>query len=143
VPTPSEVLADVIGRWVDDPESDVEYAELVEHRWAVRMRQQVRDATTVWWELGQRTLRVEAYVIPAPEVDPAPAFRLCLMRNAGSFRVRYALDSEGSILLRACIPCSEVTPETLDQILAEMYEQIELTFRPLLRLAFPAREKPL
>ena len=52
--------------WVADPDSDVVYAEKVEGRLAVRMRQQVREATTVWFWVGDRSLIAEAYVIPAP-----------------------------------------------------------------------------
>jgi hypothetical protein len=42
--------------WLEDPDSSVEYAEEVECRWAVRMRQEVRDATTVWFDVGERSL---------------------------------------------------------------------------------------
>jgi hypothetical protein len=142
VPGPAEILESTIRAWIDDPESSVEYSELVDHRWAVRMRQETRDATTVWWEVGQRTLRAEAYLLPAPEERAEDAFRLCLVRNAGTFRVRYALDAEGGIVLRARIPIEDVSAAVLDELLAEIYEQVEITFRPLLRLAFPPREKP-
>ena len=61
------VLEHRIQQWIADPESSVEYAEELEGRWAVRMRQQVRDATTIWFTIGERSLEYEAYVIPAAE----------------------------------------------------------------------------
>ena len=37
------------------------------HRWYVRLRGEEKEFTTVWLTLGQRTLRYETYVMPAPE----------------------------------------------------------------------------
>ena len=90
-------------RWVSDPDSDVVYAEKVEGRLAVRMRQQVREATTVWFWVGDRSLIAEAYVIPAP-ADAEPAYRQALVRNGRGFRVHFALDHEGALILRGAHP---------------------------------------
>lgn len=136
MPQVREVLEQSIRRWVDDPDSAVEYAELVERRWAIRMRQDVRDATTVWWAPGQRTLRAEAYVLPAPPARREEVHRLCLVRNASTFLTRFALDHEEAVVLRARIHNEHVTEPLLDQLLGEIYEQIELTFPLLVRLAF-------
>ena len=38
-----------------------------EPRWYVRMAGEEKDVITVWLTLGQRTLRYETYVLPAPE----------------------------------------------------------------------------
>ncbi len=138
---PRELLEHRIERWVEDPEGSVEYAELVEGRWATRMRQEVRDATTVWWELGQRTLRAEAYVLPSPARRVSEVYRICLLRNASSFRVAFALDREEAIVLRSRVAVEHLTDAVLDQILGEMYELVEVTFPLLVRIAFgPERE---
>ena len=42
-----------------------------EPRWYVRMIGDEKDFTTVWLTLGQRTLRYETYVMPAPEENEA------------------------------------------------------------------------
>jgi hypothetical protein len=63
-------------------------------------------------------------------------YRLCLIRNAGALRVHFALDREHAIVLRAKIPVEVATEETLDQVLAEIHQQVELSFRPLVRMAF-------
>jgi hypothetical protein len=132
----AELLEASIERWVEDPESSVEYAEQVEGRWATRMRQEVRDATTVWWEPGQRTLRVEAYVAPSPPKGREDVYGMCLMRNARSYRTWFALDAEGGIVIRSRIANEDVEPIVLDQVLGEIYEQIELTFSHVIRLGF-------
>lgn len=134
--TAAETLERAIRDWVDDPESDVVYAEQVDGRWAARMRQTVRDATTVWWEVGERSLRAEAYVIPAPPRRAEDVYRLCLVRNATAWRVRFCLDPEGAVVIRARVGVGEVTAGVLDLVLAEIYEAVELSFPPLARLAF-------
>ncbi len=135
-----ETLRLRIRLWLDDDGSAVEYAEEVEGRWAVRMRQETRDATTVWFDVGERSLWYEAYVMPAP-VTPAEVHRQALVRNAGSWRCFFALDGEEAIVLRGRLGKDLVTVEELDRVLGEIYEMIELAFRPMVRAGFPGREK--
>jgi hypothetical protein len=135
-----EVLEERIRLWLDDPTSSVEYAEEVEGRWAVRMRQDTRDATTVWWDVGERSLSFEAYVLPAPPA-PQEVHRQALVRNARAWRCFFAVDSEGAIVLRGRLGESRVSLEELDRVLGEVYEMIELAFRPMVRAGFSGREK--
>lgn len=135
-----EVLEERIRLWLADPESAVEYAEEVEGRWAVRMRQECRDATTVWFEVGERSLWFEAYVMPAP-VDAAAVHRQALSRNARSWRCFFATDHEDAIVLRGRLAAAQVDLAELDRALGEVYETIEVAFRPMIRAGFPVREK--
>lgn len=135
-----EVLEERIRLWVEDPTSSVEYAEEVEGRWAVRMRQGVRDATTVWFDVGERSLRFEAYVVPAP-LAPAEVHRQALVRNARAWRCFFAVDAEGAIVLRGRLAADRVTLDELDRVLGEVFESIEVAFRPMVRAGFPSREK--
>ena len=50
-------------------------------RWYVRMRGDDKDFTTVWFTLGQRTLRYETYVMPAPEENDGELYEHLLRRN--------------------------------------------------------------
>ena len=134
------VLEAAITRWLDDPESDVVYAEKVEGRWAVRMRQTVRDATTVWWEVGDYTITAEAYVLPAPENPVAEAYRLALSRTFDTYRARFALDGEGAFVVRGRVDVS-ASFEEFDSLLGEIYLLVETTFRPLVAAVFGKREK--
>lgn len=136
MPEAAETLSQTIDRWVEDPSSAVEYSELLEGRWATRMRQEVRDATTVWWEPGQRSVRVEAYVAPSPPKGLEEVYRLCLMRNTSAYRTWFALDPEGGVVVRSRVANEDVNPATLDQVLGEIYEQVELTFPHIIRLGF-------
>lgn len=138
----SSILDEAIDRWLTDPESDVEYAEKVEHRWATRMSQTVRDATTVWWTVGEYSILAEAYVLPAPPGDPAAVYRLALRRNASNWTAAFVLDGEGALVIRGRVPMASADFESLDRLLGEIYAMVELSFRPLVKLAFGTREKP-
>lgn len=135
-----QVLEERIRLWLEDEEGSVEYAEEVEGRWAVRMRQETRDATTVWFDVGERSLEFEAYVLPAPAAA-AEVHRQAMMRNARAWRCFFALDAENAIVLRGRIAARSVSVDELDRVLGEIYETIELAFRPMVRAGFPAREK--
>lgn len=129
----SEVLASTIRGWVNDEDSAVVYAEPVEGRWAVRMTQTVRDATTVWWEAGQRTVRMEAYLGPVPDHAAEDLYRLLLVRNRDAWRCHFALDIEGGVVVRGRLANEIVSSETLDALLGECYDLIERTFPPFVR----------
>ena len=135
------MLARVVDSWVADPDSDVVYAEKVEGRLAVRMRQQVREATTVWFWVGDRSLIAEAYVIPAP-AEAEVAYRQALVRNGRSFRVNFALDQEGALVLRARIPLERVNATELSYLLAEIYQTVEVSFRSLAGLVVQREKLP-
>lgn len=136
MPRSAELLWAAIRTWIDDPESSVEYAEQVEGSIAMRMRQEARDASTVWWTPRQRSLVAELLVLPAPERNAEACYRLVLDRNRSTFRCWYSLDSDGGIVLRSRLANPGITTEVLDSVLGELYEQVEVTFRPLVRLAF-------
>jgi hypothetical protein len=134
-----DVLETRIEDWLRDPGSSVEYAEEVEGRWAVRMGQETRDATTVWFTVGERSLIYEAYVLPVGE-GTAGLFRQVLHRNMRAWRSFFALDGEGGLVLRGRLPEDRVTALELDLALGEIYETVEVAFRPLLRSLQASRE---
>lgn len=135
-------MAERIRLWLEDPDSAVEYSEELDGRIAVRMRQQARDATTVWFDVGERSLRFEAYFMPAPP-SPQDVHRQALVRNMSSWRVFFAVDDEGGIVLRGRLPAERVTIEELDFVLGEIYETVEVAFRPMVRAGFGVAKNPV
>lgn len=132
----SQRLGDLFGEWVDDPDSDVVAAELVEGRWAVRMAQQTRDFTTVWVTPGDRTVSFEVYVLPAPPRRVEEVYRQLLFRNHRAWRVHFAIDRDGEIYLFGRVDVVHATEETLQYVFAEIYGLVDLSFRPLIRAGF-------
>lgn len=128
-----DVLTGRIASWLDDPESDVVYSEELEGRWAVRMQQLTREATTVWFQPRERSLEFEAYVLPVPDHAPG-VYRFALAKNHRAWRAFFALDGEGGLVLRGRLPAARVTLEELDLVLGEIYESVEVSFRPLIQL---------
>lgn len=129
------LLVDAIGRWLHDEGSDVEYAEKVDARWAVRMRQQVRQATTVWFDAGPRSLRAEAYVLPPPERNVGEIHRFLLRKNESMWRCSFSIDRHGAIFLRGRLAADHLDHDEMDLLLGEIYDAVETNFRTLLRLA--------
>src|SRR5262249_30342159 len=69
-------------------------------RWYVRLRGEVKDFTTVWLTLGQRTLRYETYVLPAPEENHAAFYEHLLRRNDGLVGAHFSIGAEDAVFLR-------------------------------------------
>ena len=134
------LLETVTDGWVEDDASDVVWSGDFEGRRGVRMRQQVRDFTTVWFDVGQRTVAIEAYVLPSPPNRREEVFRQCLVRNAGVRRIHFALDRDGDVVLVGRVPLAELSEQELELALGEVYDLVERSFRALVAAAF-AREK--
>jgi hypothetical protein len=108
-------------------------------RWYVRMRGESKDFTTVWITLGQRTLRYETYVMPAPEENVADFYENLLRRNERLVGAHFSIGAEDAVFLRGEIPLLALVESELDRIVGSMYAYVEQSFRPLLRIAFASR----
>lgn len=108
-------------------------------RWYVRMRGDEKEFTTVWLTLGQRTLRYETYVMPAPEENAAELFEHLLRRNDRLVGAHFSIGDEDAVFLRGEIPTSTITKSELDRILGTLYAQVEQCFHALLRIGFASR----
>lgn len=129
-------LGTIFRSWVEDPASDVVATELVEGRWAVRMAQQTRDFTTVWAEPGELTVGFEAYVLPPPPREAEEVFRQLLFRNLSAWRVHFAIDRNREIYLRGRLPAEDTDETSLLAVFGEIYQLVELAFRPLLAAGY-------
>ena len=98
-----------------------------------------KDFTTVWLTLGQRTLRYETYVMPAPEENQAAVMEFVLRRNDQLVGAHFSIGAEDALYLRGEVPDVAVTADEIDRVLGTVYTTVEATFRPLLRLAFASR----
>jgi hypothetical protein len=108
-------------------------------RWLVRMRGDEKEFTTAWLTLGQRTLRYEAYVMPAPEENLAELYEHLLRRNERLVGVHFAIGIEDAVFLRGELPDSALSEAELDRILGTLYGTVEQCFRGLLRIGFASR----
>jgi hypothetical protein len=112
---------------------------LGEPRWYVRMIGDEKDFITVWLTLGQRTLRYETYVMPAPDENVTEVLDLLLRRNDRLVGVHFSLGQEQAVYLRGEVPDAAITSDELDRILGTVYTTVEANFRALIRLGFASR----
>jgi hypothetical protein len=143
-------LRDRIDRWVDGladggslvaavdrgTSDDTQFGE---PRWYVRMRGEDKDVITVWLTLGQRTLRYETYVMPAPEEHVAEVMELLLRRNDTLVGAHFSIGAEDAIYLRGELPDTAVVDDELDRVIGTLYATVDANFRALLRLGFASR----
>ncbi len=108
-------------------------------RWYVRMTGETKDFITVWITLGQRTLRYETYVMPAPEDNVAEFNENLLRRNDRLIGAHFSIGLEDAVYLRGDLPLTGLTESELDRIVGSMYAYVEQVFRPLLHLGFASR----
>ena len=89
--------------------------------------------------LGQRTLRYETYVMPAPEENHAAFYEHLLRRNLDLFGLAFAIGEEDAVFLVGRLPNAAVDHDELDRVLGTMYVSVEQFFRPALRIGFASR----
>jgi hypothetical protein len=114
----------------------------VPRRWYVRLRGEEKDFTTVWFTLGQRTLRYETYVLPAPEENHAEFYEQLLRRNDSLVGAHFSIGAEDAVFLRGDLPVSGLDDVELDRILGTLYATVERCFRPALAVGFASRFRP-
>jgi len=117
----------------------VDRGEAGERRWYVRMAGEEKDYTTIWFTLGQRTLRYETFVMPAPEENHAVFFEHLLRRNYKLFGAQFAIGPEDAVFLVGHLPVRAVDERELDRIVGSVFAYVEQYFRPALRIGYASR----
>ncbi|MGH1502541.1 MAG: YbjN domain-containing protein [Acidimicrobiales bacterium] len=129
----------------DDNPIVAEVVRDTEHprRWHVRVRGEEKDVYTIRFELRQRTLHYETYVMPAPEENHAEFFAHLLRRNAGLYGAAFCVAEEDAVYLQGQVDNALVAAgtEDLDRVLGSMWVWVEQFFRPALRIGFASRFK--
>jgi hypothetical protein len=110
-----------------------------EIRWYVRMSGQEKEFTTVWLTLGQRTLRFETYVMPAPEENSQVLYESLLRRNEKLVGAHFSIGQEDAVFLRGEIPLAALNEQELDRLIGTLYSTVEQSFGALIRIGFASR----
>ena len=117
----------------------VDRGEPGEHRWYVRMRGEEKEFTTIWITLGQRTLKYETYVMPAPEENAEQLYEHLLRRNESLVGAHFSIGIEDAIFLRGELPLRRVEEEELDRVIGTVYATVERIFPVIIRIGFASR----
>ncbi|CAB4595146.1 unannotated protein [freshwater metagenome] len=137
-----ELLDQQISTWLlamqerNDTIVAVDRGEANEHKWYVRMRGEEKEFTTVWLTLGQRTLRYETYVMPAPEENAEQLYEHVLRRNESLVGAHFSIGIEDAIFLRGELPLRLVDEDELDRVVGTLYATVERIFPVIIRIGF-------
>ena len=117
------------------------YVQTVEYdleipRWYVRFGCDGRDATTIYFDLHQRTLRYEVYFLPDPPRNQLELYRFVLERNHNLYGARFSIGPDGDLYLTGRVALEHLDTGELDRIIGVLYELVETWFQPAVRLAF-------
>lgn len=143
-----ELLEMQITRWLHSMKEKeevivaVDRGEPGEHRWYVRMRGEEKEFTTVWLTLGQRTLKYETYVMPAPEENAEQLYEHLLRRNETLVGAHFSIGIEDAVFLRGEIPIRLIDEQEIDRIIGTLYAHVERIFPVIIRIGFASRFAP-
>ena len=146
--TPDELaaLATTIESWLEEQRTGNPIVAAVErdpdaqtHRWFVRVLGEHKDVFSIWFELRQRTLHYETYVMPAPEENQAEFYEYLLRRNTQLMGAAFGIGEEDAVFLAGALPNHAIDHDELDRILGSLYAWTERFFRPALRIGFASR----
>lgn len=108
-------------------------------RWYVRLVGEEKSVITVWLSLGQRTLRSETYMMPAPETNIEATYEYLLRRNAGLAGMHFALGPEDAVYLVGRYELERLDDDELDRILGAAYAWCDDTFPIAMAIGYAGR----
>ena len=142
-----DALEQLIDKWLEAQKQELPILREVvrdadiPRRWYVRLEGEARDVSTVWFTLGQRTLKYETYFLPAPENNREKLFELLLRRNYDLVGAQFGIGPEEAIFLTGELPFHAVDEHELDRILGSIWEFVERHWSTALRIGFTERLK--
>ena len=126
---------------LEGPVAGEPYVQVVEHdpeipRWYVRFGCDARDATTIYFDLHQRSVHYEVYFLPDPPAHHLELYRFLLTRNHSAYGARFSIGPDGDLYLAGRIALEHLSETELDRIIGVLYELVDACFQPALRIAF-------
>jgi Putative bacterial sensory transduction regulator len=139
---------ELIATHLEGPVAAEPYVQIVEYdpelrRWYVRFTCDGRDATTIYFDLHQRTLRYEVYFLPLPPEHHLELYEFLLARNHTMYGARFSIGPDGDIYLIGRLALEHLSVGELDRIIGVLYELTERWFQPVVQLAYGRRPAPL
>jgi hypothetical protein len=137
-----EAAARLVADHLTGPVAKQPYVQHVEHdpeisRWYVRFTCEGRDASTIYFDLGQRSLRYELYFMPDPPKNHEELYRWLLRRNHhGLYAARFSLGADNDIYVVGRVPYEHLTEEELDRVIGVLYDLVETWFQTAIKIGF-------
>ena len=107
-----------------------------EHSYAVTLPGTHKLKTVCNLVLGDHAMRVEAFVMRAPEENREELWAWLLRRNARMYGVAFAIDTVGDVYLVGRVALHAVTPDEVDRLLGAVLTYADESFDPMLELGY-------
>ncbi len=104
--------------------------------WSVELPSIKRGGIGVGLRARERTVRMGAFVMRAPDREHEAVYRRMLERNLQMAYWRFGLDPDGDLVLAAHLEDSELGPDTLDTVLGLLVTYVDESYEGLVRLGF-------
>jgi len=136
-----EQAHELVATHLEGPVAAEDYIQTVEYdpelrRWYVRFGCDARDATTIYFDLHDRTLRYEVYFLPDPPANHVELYRYLLRRNHTMYGARFSIGPDGDLYLVGRVALEHLTVEELDRIIGVLYELVDTWFQQVVAIAF-------
>jgi hypothetical protein len=137
----------VVATHLEGPVAAQPYVQHVEYdpelrRWYVRFTCDGRDATTIYFDLHDRTLRYEVYFVPDPPANRLELYEFLLRRNHTMYGARFSIGPDGDVYLVGRVALEHLTVDELDRVIGVLYQLVERWFVPVVQLAYGRRDRP-
>lgn len=107
-----------------------------DHAYAVTLPGAHKLSTVCNLVVGEHALRLEAFVMRAPEERHEELWAWLLRRNARMYGVAFAIDGAGDVYLMGRISLAAVTEDELDRLLGSVLTYADESFDTMLEIGY-------
>jgi hypothetical protein len=107
-----------------------------DHSYAVTLPGTHKLTTVCNLIVGEHALRIEAFVMRAPDERHEKLWAWLLRRNARKYGVAFAIDAAGDVYLAGRIGLAAVTADELDRLLGAVLTYADESFDVMLEIGF-------
>lgn len=107
-----------------------------DHAYAVTLPGTRKLKTVCNLVVGEHALRVEAFVMRAPDERHEELWAWLLRRNARMYGVAFAIDAAGDVYLTGRVGLAAVTADELDRLLGSVLSYADESFDTMLEIGF-------
>lgn len=117
-------------------ERELEFRSVGDYAYAVTLPGTHKLATVCNLIVGEHALRIEAFVMRAPEERHEELWAWLLRRNARMYGVAFAIDAVGDVYLMGRTSLAAVTEDELDRLLGAVLTYVDESFDTMLEIGY-------
>lgn len=134
-PAADDVRA-IIDRYLDEEAAEVTVVARTPRAWDLLVPSYWKEAIALSFNLGDISLRGDAFFLRAPDERHADAYRLLLRRNARAYLWKFATNDVGDVSLTCEVPLGAIDDSLLDRLLGTLVTLVDETYVPYMKTAF-------